>query len=164
MQRTPFGGSPPPGGLPRFDLVAAVILAVVVVGLLPSYGGQSPAHTAAPGAGPGASLTANALAMAHPHGVRGSLKWTQLAPGASPSGRSAFMMAYDPVDHEVVLFGGTPRFLGDTWTFANGNWTQLTPATSPPARYGGTMSFDAKDGYVLLFGGLGARGALNDTW
>ncbi|MCI4366797.1 MAG: hypothetical protein L3K08_03500 [Thermoplasmata archaeon] len=90
--------------------------------------------------------------------------WTKIATTRAPSPRTEFMMAYDQKDHVVVLFGGTPKVLGDTWTYANGTWTNVSPATSPPARYGGMMTYDQRDGYVLLFGGIGAHGDLNDTW
>src|SRR5580658_9675548 len=137
--------------------------------LLSSLGGLSGASAAAPRSaphpGPTAVLSpsaASALSAGQP-AVR-LPAWTNVSRPGSPSPRSEFTMAYDPGDREVVLFGGMPKILGDTWTFANGTWKNITPAHSPPARYAGAMTYDAKDGYLLLFGGIGAHGNLNDTW
>jgi hypothetical protein len=88
--------------------------------------------------------------------------WTHQA--LAPSGRYQPLMAYDPVDKYVVLFGGyNGGVLGDTWTYA-GYWTLLHPATSPSARYGAQMAFDSKDGYLVLFGGFAGVHPLGDTW
>ena len=51
-------------------------------------------------------------------------EWTQLAPGRSPIARASQAMAFDPVRHQLVLFGGTTLSadfvetpLCDTWTW-----------------------------------------------
>ncbi len=46
--------------------------------------------------------------------------WVQLNPAKSPSARDGLGMAYDPVTHEVVMFGGETKlingkYLNDTW-------------------------------------------------
>jgi Galactose oxidase, central domain len=46
--------------------------------------------------------------------------WVQLNPAKSPSARDGLGMAYDPVAHEVVMFGGETKlingkYLNDTW-------------------------------------------------
>ncbi len=86
-----------------------------------------------------------------------------------PSERYIAMMAYDPVDQYVVLFGGDgpSGILGDTWVFQNGQWADLTGSqtSAPAARCVAAMTWDAKDGYVLLFGGYNEDGTYyNDTW
>jgi hypothetical protein len=47
--------------------------------------------------------------------------WNQLAPQKSPSAREGMGLAYDPVHHQVVMFGGergdSQHVEGDTWTF-----------------------------------------------
>ncbi|MCI4334645.1 MAG: hypothetical protein L3K04_03335 [Thermoplasmata archaeon] len=88
-------------------------------------------------------------------------------------------LATDPLDGEVVLFGGCPGVTcsgksasNATWTYSSGTWTQLNLTTYPPARTGGQMGWDPVDGQVVLFGGDGClnpptctmSGALNDTW
>jgi hypothetical protein len=143
---------------------------------------QAAAHSLTLGAGPAAGspwscggssgstlscsppTSAGSGGASPPHPLTNTLPdWT--SDPQYPTGRWLAMMAYDPVDKYVVLFGGeNPGFLGDTWTYS-GAWTQLHPATSPAARSGGQMAFDYKDGYVVLFGGLAASGVqTHDTW
>jgi len=96
-------------------------------------------------------------------------QWKELFPAHAPSPRESGVMAYDPRDGYVVLFGGlnTQTYaepLSDTWKFVGGQWTQLAPASSPPARYLSQMAFDSKDNYLLLFGGSNTAVELRDTW
>ncbi|HEV2520593.1 MAG TPA: zinc ribbon domain-containing protein [Thermoplasmata archaeon] len=103
--------------------------------------------------------------------------WTNLTPRLSvePPARYLAASAYDPLDRELVLFGGCPDpqcvpVLGDTWVFSAGHWSDLTPSLnlSPPARAGAMMTFDPEgSGSIVLFGGdAGDSGAveMNDTW
>jgi hypothetical protein len=83
-----------------------------------------------------------------------------------PSPRAGAAMVYDPVDHYVVLFGGS-NGAADTWTFADDRWTELSEPVSPSARMGACSAWDGSAGYWLLYGGElgGPGGALtNDTW
>ncbi len=77
-------------------------------------------------------------------------------------------MAYDPIDGQVLLFGGLSRNRsdGDTWVFGNNHWTNLTPnlTLSPPPRYKGGLVYDSEDNEMLLFGGHSGAGYRNDTW
>ncbi|HEV2519379.1 MAG TPA: PKD domain-containing protein [Thermoplasmata archaeon] len=77
-------------------------------------------------------------------------------------------MAYDPLDHETVYFGGCLRLVcatNQTWVFSGGTWLNLTdPHDAPPARYGATMDYDGNMGGLLLFGGYGSSSYLDDTW
>ncbi len=80
-------------------------------------------------------------------------------------------MAYDPIHHNVVLFGGwtSAGALGDTWTWDGTRWMQLHPAQSPqPGAYGG-MVFDSAIGKLVFHGGgsvfpYGGTGDGADTW
>jgi PKD repeat protein len=85
------------------------------------------------------------------------------APAPRSYGR---MMAWDPIDQYVVLFGGDggSGYMSDTWTFHNGTWTQLHPKSAPSDRDHGTLAWDGADGYLLLFGGSGNSGTYTDTW
>ena len=54
-------------------------------------------------------------------------------------------MAYDPVHHQTVVFGGLDgggNVTATTSVFNGTSWTQLSPATSPSARFGAVMAFD----------------------
>lgn len=98
--------------------------------------------------------------------------WTQLQPQHQPPARYDAAMAYDPVNHEIVLYGGESDngFLNDTWTFDGTDWTDRSGAADPPARYGAGMAFDSVSGGAILFGGLGTPPVgstspyLGDTW
>jgi hypothetical protein len=107
--------------------------------------------------------------------------WTQLSPATFPGIRFGAMMAYDPADGYVVLFGGggcsygptcNGNLLQDTWTYAGGAWSIAASPNLPGSRWGAAMAYDPKDGYVVLFGGYGCgTGAtctteayLQDTW
>jgi hypothetical protein len=91
--------------------------------------------------------------------------WT-LLPGGPPARESA-MMTYDPVRHQVVLFGGQvfgfAGFLADTWIWNGSAWAKSNPATSPTARaYGATAWHDSIQQIVLFSGDSAAFS--NDTW
>ncbi len=85
--------------------------------------------------------------------------WTRQAPGHSPPAREGAAMSFDPVRHNVLLFGGMG--LGDTWTWNGQDWTQAQPAQSPPARGYGRLAVNTAHGEAVLFGGFEA---LRDTW
>ncbi|MCI4325980.1 MAG: PKD domain-containing protein [Thermoplasmata archaeon] len=65
-------------------------------------------------------------------------QWENLTPTGStqPPARWAALLAWDPVNQEMVLFGGRNSLteLNDTWTYGSAGWTQLLPATEPSAR------------------------------
>ncbi|HTP54864.1 MAG TPA: hypothetical protein VML94_07930 [Thermoplasmata archaeon] len=107
--------------------------------------------------------------------------WTALIPSSSctpstcPHGRAGAMLAYDPADHGLLLFGGyvySPSItfvpFNDTWLLADGSWTNLTAAglgASPSPRFEAAMVSDTYDNDVMLFGGSLATGTtLGDTW
>jgi hypothetical protein len=64
----------------------------------------------------------------------GHNNWSDLTPQLTivPGARWGASMAYDPIDHYVVMFGGCPSLdcpsaLGDTWSYSHGTWSDLTP-------------------------------------
>ncbi|MGB9030442.1 MAG: kelch repeat-containing protein, partial [Acidobacteriaceae bacterium] len=82
--------------------------------------------------------------------------WTQQNPATSPSGRTSSAAVYDPIRHNVVLFGGQDsgdNFLNDTWLWDGSNWSQAAPASRPPGRGDAAMAFDGSTGQAVLFGG-----------
>ena len=134
--------------------------------------------------GPMAALIANPL---HPVRTYPSLTPTAAASGQNSTwlqwnvtnasqARQEAMMADDPADGGVLLFGGGSYqrvALNDTWLFQNGTWRELCSGTgavpscarSPPARFAAAMAYDASDHEVVLYGGEGANSSpLNDTW
>jgi len=97
--------------------------------------------------------------------------WTQKSPQTSPPGRDFHAMAYDSVNNQTVMFGGsptTPNFtlavpLNDTWLWDGSNWTQQKPPTAPSARSGHSMAFDSAHNRTVMFGG-DLPGAAPTTW
>jgi hypothetical protein len=88
------------------------------------------------------------------------------APG-DLSVRGGATMAYDPVSHKLVLFGGANSNwppMSDTWLFDGTSWTEgpATPA-GMSGRVGAQMVYDDALGKIVLFGGSGT-GPLLDTW
>jgi len=79
-------------------------------------------------------------------------------------------MAYDPGTERIVLaggvgiFGNTPVYYEDTWTFdpATVEWTELTTEAAPPGRAHGALVFSPLDARLLLFGGDGIGSADDD--
>lgn len=64
-------------------------------------------------------------------------------------------LVYDPLQHIVLLFGGTLLTseavqTNETWAWNGQSWQQLHPVTSPPALQS-TMVYDAASQRVLLF-------------
>jgi hypothetical protein len=90
------------------------------------------------------------------------------AAGQAPSPRKGARMAYDAVNHEVVLFGGgdDAENFADTWAWVGDAWTLLSPAHSPSARRGVGMAYDAGREQIVLFGGSQSESGrfYNDTW
>jgi len=100
------------------------------------------------------------------------VNWTQLMPLTSPPPLNAGAMTYDPVHHNVVLFGGSTGGgisalvsanvgvpIAETWIWNGSTWTQQNPAHSPPAIAQQSMIYDPDLGGVALFnGGQGVPG------
>jgi hypothetical protein len=92
--------------------------------------------------------------------------YTQKSPDTFVSGRRDHAMAYDPVNKEIIMFGGyraDGTLLNDTWSWDGTDWTLLSPAASPSARYDHVMAARPSDGAILLFGGY-TGSHTNETW
>jgi hypothetical protein len=76
-------------------------------------------------------------------------------------------MVYDPIDQQVLLFGGYNAVGGaksDTWTFSQNQWVQ-TSASGPAGRYAAGIAWDVPGRQAVLFGGYSGTGTYyNDTW
>ncbi len=101
-------------------------------------------------------------------------RWTNVTdPTDAPPQSTGFMMADDPSDDSVVLFGGlsaTDHILDATWTYSAGVWTNITASigAAPPPTYWGSMAYDNATGTVILFGGstgfTSSQDYTNATW
>lgn len=98
--------------------------------------------------------------------------WTRMAPLVSPPARAQHHMAYDSINHVVVLFGGLGH-VGNTWTTYNdlwiydypGNaWTQLATMGAPSARWLGGFAQDTQNNLFVLYGGNTATSTTREVW
>ncbi len=101
--------------------------------------------------------------------LRAQDNWVQQSPAASPGIRVRAAMAYDPLQQQTVLFGGTDALAqtvyGDTWLWDGNTWSAATPASSPSARAMSAIAYDATRQQEVLFGGRDATNTLvGDTW
>jgi hypothetical protein len=98
-------------------------------------------------------------------------RWTLLHPPTSPPARSGSAMGWDPVHHQVVVFGGAGDPSGsavmyhDTWTWDGRTWTERHPATTPgiwllPGGTEGFMEYDPVHAQLVM---VGATQFGNDT-
>lgn len=90
---------------------------------------------------------------------------------SQPEGRQDGEMAYDSLNHRVILFGGhrwADGNFNDTWSYHDSTWTQLFPAINPPARSNQAMVNDPIRNRIVIFGGWRNtqqnEDILGDTW
>jgi len=71
-------------------------------------------------------------------------------------------MVYDPVNKQVVLFGGDQlnQLTSDTWTFDGQKWEEKKPGLSPAPRGAHALVWLPKARKVLLLGGYGYESAV----
>ncbi len=103
----------------------------------------------------------------------GGWAWSQITPqGTTPPARQDDATAWDPVDHMMVVFGGTDtnqaQAMNDTWTFSPDTTTWSARATGPAGRFGASATWDPVDNVVLVYGGQTSISAgatfLGDLW
>jgi hypothetical protein len=79
-------------------------------------------------------------------------------------------LCYDPVNKQVLLFGGGGINRADgrphTWALdvTTDRWRRLDLEVEPPARCNSRMVYDSKNQVIVLFGGDGQDRGLADTW
>lgn len=89
-------------------------------------------------------------------------------PGPGPLGYGE--IAFDPIQLETLLFGGSSQVFvdsNDTWSWNGGSWRLLQPANRPSVRREPTLVADPVRGRIVLFGGLDMTttfAPLQDTW
>ncbi len=103
-------------------------------------------------------------------------RWRDLAPAGSPPPVVGGSLAYDPVNDQIVLFGGghaaerapDGRLVGYTglWVYrvkAN-EWRPRPGLAGPLPRMNSRLVTDTKNEALVLFGGDGQSRYLADTW
>ncbi|MFT7535150.1 MAG: hypothetical protein ACI85K_001101 [Hyphomicrobiaceae bacterium] len=83
----------------------------------------------------------------------------------SPTPRTDFSMAYDPVRQRMVMFGGRPHNMStmwftDTWEYDGVDWQQVSTVAHPSAGTLGTMAFDHVTNQ-MMFASLWSSTAVN---
>jgi hypothetical protein len=103
-------------------------------------------------------------------------RWSDLAPKNSPPPVLGGSLAHDPVNDEIVLFGGghvaesgpDGRVVGytGTWVYRtrDRDWQSLKMNVQPPPRMNMRMVCDTRNQVLVLFGGDGQSHYLADTW
>lgn len=92
--------------------------------------------------------------------------WMKMPTSIAPPARWGAAMAFDPVHHRVVLFGGRTSGapFDDTWQWDGTRWAAVVTTGMPPPRAEASLVYDPESQRMLLFGGEGASGALGDAW
>lgn len=96
-------------------------------------------------------------------------RWALAQPSASPPGRSDAALEYDPITHDLLLFGGVlanGRAADDTWAWNGCTWKrERQQAGGPPGgRTAGMVWDNALSHMVLLTYDLAAGPEATDTW
>jgi hypothetical protein len=102
-------------------------------------------------------------------------QWHDLQPATHPAqaagGRLLWSsLCYDPVNKEVVLFGGgnvqTERGDPGTWVYnlTDNAWSQFSLDVQPPPRANSRLAYDPEARQIVLFGGDRLDQLLADTW
>ncbi|MEW5974976.1 MAG: kelch repeat-containing protein [Acidobacteriota bacterium] len=103
-------------------------------------------------------------------------RWSDLNPRQSPPPVVGGSLAYDPVNDEIVLFGGghvaeqaldghAVGFTG-TWAYRHREnvWQPVRTSSQPPPRMNTRLVCDTRHQVLVLFGGDSQSHYLNDTW
>jgi hypothetical protein len=113
-----------------------------------------------------------------------TMQWQQVYPKHIPAVRTGESMAWDPVNQQVLMYGGYSgsTALNDTWLYSHANldWSMLAPANTPTGNTGGNSNVTGRTDYgmvtdtalneVVIFGGWSGSTSgtnpyiLNDTW
>lgn len=98
-------------------------------------------------------------------------EWELLAPKKRPPLVLWSALCHDPVNDEVVLFGGTANdevARPGTWVFEvkTKDWKKIDQPLEqqPPPRCLAPLAFDSKNKLIVVFGGDAQDRSLSDTW
>jgi hypothetical protein len=94
-------------------------------------------------------------------------QWTRLEAAGGPPARFGHNTAFDPVRHQLVVFGGQAgaTFFDDVWGYtASQGWVRLGNMTGPSARYGAGGALDPASGSFYVTHGFTSQGRFDDTW
>jgi hypothetical protein len=92
--------------------------------------------------------------------------WTQMFPATTPTARIHARLTFDPINTNLLLFGGRGAGSSETWSWDGTNWTQQVPTNVPTGREQAHLATDWGHARIVMFGGStgAASGVLGDTW
>src|ERR1700730_11526018 len=98
--------------------------------------------------------------------------WSLQTPTTSPPARGLTDMAYSPISHRVVLFGGINLLVGPastidglTWDWDGTNWSSQQISPGPGPRFYNSLALDKASGNLVLQGGLNIGSSpFGETW
>jgi hypothetical protein len=101
--------------------------------------------------------------------LSGAPAWQPLTPsGSPPPPRYGHTATYDPVRHEMVVFGGyNGAFLSDMYVLSLAGapaWSSAASSPRPSLRDFHTMAWDPPRSRMVLIGGNNSGGAQRDVW
>lgn len=104
--------------------------------------------------------------------LAGPARWTRISPaGPTPNTGDRTSMIYDPVEHRMIVFGGSVVSSGedlvDAWALdldGTPTWTQLVPVGSPGGRSWAHGIYDAANHRLVVYGGISSSTVRTDTW
>ncbi|XP_041367382.1 uncharacterized protein LOC121381993 [Gigantopelta aegis] len=96
------------------------------------------------------------------------LRWQRLHNGGlvnTPIHRRDHALGFDPERNQLILFGGRPGPLHDTWTFniTSASWRKVVSTVHPPGRFSSVSGVSNGYFYVTTGEGDGKR-FLSDVW
>ncbi len=95
--------------------------------------------------------------------------WNHMFPVNPPSPRQGVSMAYDPVNHRILAFGGEladNSMTNELWAYnvTRDEWTRVIDSNTPTARWKAGFSYDPGERVVIMYGGQDLSGWRNDLW
>jgi len=89
----------------------------------------------------------------------------------SPSKRIGPRMVYDPVDEQIILYGGAHweggyTFYGELWSYKyeTNTWSIIDTNNNPPPRFNTMITYIPNRHKLFLFGGWSTNDRAGDTW
>ena len=95
--------------------------------------------------------------------------WSERHPAIKPPALYGAVMAEDPINGSVILFGGQglTSMSNDTWSYnaTRDEWTRILAENGPSPRCYSTMTFDTRANKLFLFAGREQNGEyMDDYW
>lgn len=101
-------------------------------------------------------------------------QWEEIpSVGKVPPERQYHTAIYDPVNRQMIIFGGIGisepsgrKNLSDIWAFdlKKKQWEEITTTEAPPERWSHTAIYDPVNKQMIIFGGRGKLTDLSDIW